>query len=683
MFSFGKTQVRSLKRFGVAGVLGEDSEVFYNALFSTRHIGKISDLLSARFNGSGIDEIKFRKLLIFSIFQAYRAQFSRRIGFKLLSRWMDDSLETPLIIECGIDNEKVAIGLSFCISKNISINIDELSERISRKEVRDSFEEMLADLYEQSDCLIFKYHSESRKSEVISIIGIDGKIDPVSIKKKPPLEVVLVDRIESKQAPKPRVYIDLGDLDYPKLLKEEKTVKNLEGFSTGDFLAPEETGDNLVEKKLRLKSDLTSGSKKAVHPDSVKVLKGERDALGDEDSIVISGSDDESLAGSREWGKGKGIVATLAGAKGKIRNFFRKLWGRSEEEISSDLVPASDPDLSRSVDGSQMESPEEHAVLEHYLAEGDEVNVVSRVDDEKLLTSEAHARKLLFELRVGSFDNLVKQMERDVVPICKDVKNAKVVNWIRTMSVMLSSEKARLQEMARKLNLNIRIKEISSEKKITELEEEMKRKDIQLSAKQNAILRNKEQLLQVTRNMDKLKNLAQDVSGASHFKQKDAMNQRVLTIAKEENYKLIQRVDELRQQLTAVQSSAKSQSQIGTEYVALKARHERLYKQAEEFKKSNRQLMDHISTIKQGRSEVQGAGVDISEGNRRLEAAMKLATLNKKDADAMKVRVLVLQKQEVKLKMEIIQYKRLLEDSKTSDAGAQAEAKVKAKGEES
>ena len=67
---------RQLVGFGVTGLLTEDCHVYYEDLFSTKHAGRVSDLLSARLKKAGADEFKLRSLLIASMFESYRVQIS-------------------------------------------------------------------------------------------------------------------------------------------------------------------------------------------------------------------------------------------------------------------------------------------------------------------------------------------------------------------------------------------------------------------------------------------------------------------------------------------------------------------------------------------------------------------------------------------------------------------------------
>ena len=47
MAKLGKLSTRSPDSFGVVGLLGDDCKIYYDSIFSARHIGRVSDLLTA------------------------------------------------------------------------------------------------------------------------------------------------------------------------------------------------------------------------------------------------------------------------------------------------------------------------------------------------------------------------------------------------------------------------------------------------------------------------------------------------------------------------------------------------------------------------------------------------------------------------------------------------------------
>ena len=101
MYKFGQKPPRSLQTFGVAGLLGPECKVYYDSLFNTKNLGRVSDLICARLGDEAPDEIKVRAVLLFGVFEASRSVPSR------------GGADEPWTIECGVDEEKIALGFSF------------------------------------------------------------------------------------------------------------------------------------------------------------------------------------------------------------------------------------------------------------------------------------------------------------------------------------------------------------------------------------------------------------------------------------------------------------------------------------------------------------------------------------------------------------------------------------------
>ena len=250
MVNFGRHKIRSLDTFGVSGLLSEQAQVFYSALFYPKQIGKVSDLLAARLKKSGVNEVKLRSILLLAVFHAYQSQSKQKRGFWPFSRSEpneSDPLDQPIILECGIDSEKLAIGVCFNLSKNITLDLESISDRVSKKEPKDSFEEMLVEIQNHTDRLVLKSEASSRRIELVGLLGIEGKIDLMSSQHREPMEVVLIEHTNGQAVSKPRVYIELGDLDHLQLLRETLGKNHISPSGAGEFLAPVESFSSTQE----------------------------------------------------------------------------------------------------------------------------------------------------------------------------------------------------------------------------------------------------------------------------------------------------------------------------------------------------------------------------------------------------------------------------------------------------
>jgi len=116
-----------------------------------------------------------------------------------------------------------------------------------------------------------------------------------------------------------------------------------------------------------------------------------------------------------------------------------------------------------------------------------------------------------------------------------------------------------------------------------------------------------------------------------------------------------------------VNTAAKNKGPTYDEYTAMKTRCDRAERQSEEFKKANQNLMEKLNDSKKDRGTNNAALEDLKK---RLEAAMNLATTSKRDAERFATRAEALQKEEMRLRIEL--GKALEEIKKLKIAKAQA-----------
>jgi hypothetical protein len=228
--AFGKSPPRSLESFGVAGVLDDKAKVFYCSLFTTRHIGRVSDLIAARLHEEGLDELRLRALLLFGAFEVFRAQGGAPEEASKLR------LAEPLVIECGLDEDKVAVGVAFTADEDKFPNLDGLADRIASGKPEGAFETLLREIHASSDCTFVRGQPGIRRVEIVALLGIPGKIDPATLTAKPPVEVVLIPDGKKSETPQVEAYVELGDLNYPELLQESAPGADAPPPSTGEVL---------------------------------------------------------------------------------------------------------------------------------------------------------------------------------------------------------------------------------------------------------------------------------------------------------------------------------------------------------------------------------------------------------------------------------------------------------------
>jgi DNA repair exonuclease SbcCD ATPase subunit len=441
------------------------------------------------------------------------------------------------------------------------------------------------------------------------VLGILGKIDLESIRKKQPVTVIVFNESEIKQAPRPKVYQALGDLDYAQLLKLDEREKSFQP-------------DSIKEEKT------TVAALPKTEPELIQVVG----ATPEEPSVtqVISGGQPAKQKERSSFRK------PLGGVKGLIQGIFGKLWNRGQSSEGSEESDEGDYDEEWVVEGGPALDPNEGVVLVKDHLETDSL------DDDGTTVIEG-----------GHLDEVLRNARENLVTFKKDIKNEKTRLWMESLINDVMKERADLKQIHRKLNSSFRQKEFEFRKKYLLLQEELKLKDEEILKRETALNRTKEQLNQVTINIEKFKNVSQELSSEMQFRQKYHASQKMNQLAKEENAQLSRRIEELRVQLNAAQV-ARIQNSPTAELSALQIKYDRLYRQSEEFKKANRQLMEHLNEVKRDSG---GMPNHVDELKSRLDAAMKLAMTSKKDAEMMRSKIAQMLQKESNLRAEVMKMK--------------------------
>ncbi|MBI2711579.1 MAG: hypothetical protein HYX41_01775 [Bdellovibrio sp.] len=908
MLDRAKVKLRALDSFGISGQLSPEGEVFYTSLFSTKHLGRVSDLLCARLEKSGVDEFKLRFSVLMSVFEAFQGMGSGKGKVKTSM-----PLAFPLSLEVGVDEEKVVVGIGFTLNPAQSFNAEGLPVRIADGTPNGRLETLLFDLKKNSDLIFIKHDPGSRKVEVVALLAHDGAGTSASIEADhPPLEVLILDQKTAKDAPRPKLYSDLGDLDYPTLLKEDIPGEEEEESHSGEIVAPEgkkrkaepvvktkppsgigsrlgkifglgrkkeaededETqldvsseeidpdqqveGDD-VESQLdsrvkggRSQKDLTSKVRgSAAEKDRAKQVKGARSE--GQDAALVEGGRSENDGATQVKGtgdadqdvarlgaspaemqdetrlKGQGPEATRTRVKGALgpdegqtrvrsspdeedeevivkgwgeddeggrtlvkgrpgekekrtrvrgkvdeindeasvsadeveeppeyviikgaKRKKRPLWrvkrdadeaeeqfrdevsqeeapepedlsaepepplpqkprrlrrallgnaGRAirnligyfrtkedEEEDSEPSLPTAPPVSKKPPTKKGVEKASETPALEPSDASGQEEELplgpppevpppqaaegAEASKDPNATGLEQDAKSLVNELHGGGLDHVLRVAQWESVNIKREIKNQKATKWVENLMGSLMTERARLADLGKKIHGSVRLKEMEFKDKLSVLQEEVRKKEAVLAQKTAALARTKDQLTKVTESNEKLKMIAQNSEEDIHYKQKYDMAQKMLDLAKEENTKFAQRVDELKAQLNTAAASSKATPGVASQMTVLQGKYERLFKQNEEFRKANRQLMEKLN-------EPRRASLGVEEARKRIEIAMKMLNTEKQEKMALKSQLVTAHQDQIRLRDEL---KRLQLENKHLTYLAQQQAAKRASG---
>jgi len=800
MYSFGKIPPRLLESFGVSGLLGEGCQIFYDNLFSTRHLGRISDLLAARVQKANPDELRMRALLLYSIFEAYQSQVNQQ---------GDCTLEAPIVIECGIDEEKIAIGVSFHMPGEEILDWNQIGQNVSDRSPGSAFEVFLAYLHAHANQVVLRAHTGSRRVEIVSLLGLQEKMDPEVLAEIRAIEVVVLPE-NVTEAPQAESYVQLGDLDYPALLKEDHPGRHIPASSTGEVLARasqsldpdfkttvkgkedqsladsirarraktnnegdtriEGVTDQIEDEETHLKSSdeieeettRVSGKKEKskkekfvveggdeFFSDEMTSMKGDGEHENESENTSASGSESKSedvaefakrsfmplssssaLSSSQEKlyvSKIEELQKRIAELDGKSKNTKTRVRGGShtegpelglerspsealdhfneelgdenlEDEFEEEEVEGAKQIRKSKRGGSGFEkiikrfwpfkSKEKSASSQEELDEEEELESldsasvddnIDEVTEDKIQPSESElverhddgVNTLVAEIQDGSLEKTLSKAKQEAEEIKKDIKDDRAKRWMDGLVGELVAEKAKLHDLAKKLNLSIRQKEMEFRGKTQTLQQELKRSEELLRQRSNQLTRNKEQLAQAQVKIEKLKSSAISPSEDLIAKQKVVHIQKLLNVSKDENNSLYEKIEDFKNQLMAAQVKINSTGPSIADFANIQTKYERAQKQTEELKKINQQLMERLNEKKERPGT---SPSNVEEMRKRVEAAMKQIANGKKDLDQMAIKVTDLQTEEARLKKELNQTQLEVKRLKTANIKAQMAA---------
>lgn len=676
----GRSEPRSLKSFGVSGLLGEDAKIYYENLFSPKHLGRVTDLLTMILRPLGADELRARISLLLTFFEAYRAQLGQpKKGW--FGRGADpDKLSDPLIVECGVDSEKVAIGIAFYLSESAQINLDGLDLRVSGKQPPSGpFEALLAILHQSSDRLVLRYHPETRRAEIIALHALPGKVPEDQLRGYYPLRVVIFDQ-KVLGAPKPKSYVELGDVPYGDLLKAETGEKSLPPSATGAVAVaggPEAQAEAVVvsggspEEALSDVAKLEAAQRKA--SEAFRAKNQQAKGQGTERGVVEgSGEGSEGDESIRMGGENEDLtdqsLLKVGGGAGKRK-------GQLKKKKSGGLFKRLLGIGGATGAGSAGDSDDEHVFEADSEREAEQVlrfkgSRASQVQDETEIRISASdldeglddgpagpealqgvTSMLLEELEAGSFKKVVDAVRDEAQVEAKDNAGLKAKIFAQGLLKQLMEERGRLNEIAKKFSKTSRQREQEFKTRVQGLEQEVRHAIEEVEKRDRALLKAKESVSAANAAMDKLKTAPGASPEETKMKQKLEMANKMLSHSKMENSGLNDKVEELKAQLTNAQMMARAHSGPSMEeYGQLQAKYEKIYRQAEDFKRHNRQLMEMLNAPQKPGSL---AAPNSEDTRKKIEAANKLAAAAKKEADGIRTKFVESQKEEVKLRIEI------------------------------
>jgi hypothetical protein len=673
MFKFGNHPPRDLESFGVVGLLGEKCRIFYDSIFTSRHIGRVTDLLTAKLKGLSPDEMRLRIVMMFTLYETYRCQLAAA------ERGDGEPLSQPLMIECGVDSEKIAIGVAFTYSKSEPIDARNLEQTISGGRAVNRFERFIAQMFADSDQVVVRVQPETRRVEVVSIMGLPDKMDAAMLKERRPIEVIEL-KADAKVSKLKADYVELGDLDYGTLLKEDGPSATKDKPSTGEMLAIS-MGKAEVEKLTKIKGEkaekegvlkVAGGTDHIDKGEDLKLKKGEA-AEAPEDYGTGSGSEGASEV-SKDLETALKQVELYRGTIAQLQSKIEELETKSQKQgFSSGNSGSGSDGASESHEPGALKKlmkniwPFNRQNTAEEQPEPQAPPVSDNASDSKIETEamDAATGKMLKD-QVETLQKTIEKIKQESQKLKNEGGNSRAQKWADGMVGELLAEKSRISEMAKKLNISFRQKELEFKNKERIFQDEIRKRDDQLKQRNYALDRSKEQLAQLTASGDRGKG-----GGAEEntFRQKLAFTQKLLIGAKEENMANARKMVELKEQLVLAQNASKTRVRTDIDLETLKTKYERVSRQADEFKRANQQLMDKLNELKPKQP-----GMSSEELKKKLESAMRLAATHQKDAEVLRMKLEEMQKIETRLKSELNRVTVALKTVKAASTKGSSEA---------
>ncbi len=270
---------------GVAPLLGTDAKVYYDTIFTTTHLGRITDLISAKLRSPSTHELRLRMVLLRLMFEAYRRCAPQELGAdpsQPLTR-----LDTPLSIECGVIDGKVGFSAAFPLESSDPAMAALQAGQFTADSSPALFS-LLSELKSSCSELRVRAYEASAQVEVVAVIDLNA--ERAGLEDAAPVEAVISGEWVSKAAPdatKAKEYVQLGDLEYSELLKADDLGKERRKPKLGELLAEASQQAAQDAQKVSGRADEEGGLK--------KVQGGPED---EEESVRVKG---EAKAGKKGW----------------------------------------------------------------------------------------------------------------------------------------------------------------------------------------------------------------------------------------------------------------------------------------------------------------------------------------------------------------------------------------------
>lgn len=635
--NFGSQPPRAVKCFGVSGFLLEKCHVFYENLFSTRHVGRVSDLLAAQLKSEGLDELRLRALLLFAVFEAYRTQQKRIRNGK-----STDLLEKPLVIECGLDEEKLAVGLSFVESIPYTKFDKAFQDRINQQKPEGEFERLVCELYRHVDHLILRVLPALHRVEIISMMSKPGKTLKRTGEKAglPGFELISLDQANLEETPPASTYTALGDLDYPTLLKEDQA--KVEGKVGADGMTK------------------ISGTTQHINDGATRVKGGSANVI-DGTMIHVKGGD------------GSGI--TNANMEAQVRMYQDQILVLQQKLAKYEYDANNKPTVIKSVTSFlNFMNPFKNSSA---VAASAAPEAATPTSNGPTIVSSAHSIATqavtpvegdggVVEIEAKNLETLVDRLEKELEGIKPELGTDHAKRWLTDVFLQLGVVKAKILDVSRKQTAFYRVRETELKEKESSVKVDISKREDTIRQQEANITRLKEELKANGEMLDQLKN-DKHAASAEQMRRKLELAEKRLNASGQQNHELKQKIEELTNKLALAQSNSKGSKVSAVEFQSLQAKYDHVVRQCDEFLKANRQLSEKLAEAKKEKNVTNTSVTDLKK---KLETAQKKQTEALFEVQQLKEKVDEMRKIQERLKEELEKAQKASEAKPTTTPNA-------------
>ena len=725
------TAVNKVK-FGVEEVLASDAQVYFENIFSTRHIGRVVDFMLFQcqpFIAASTDpaytEYRFRHVIELAIFNAW-ANYRAGERSKVVE------------LEFGWDKQRLVISASHIAETGVGgfVPGGEPANEVSKR-----MQKMLTQVQQLADGLIVRHDPKSGRVQAIAFL--------------------VVDEAEKLAAP---AYLDLSLLPPPPSVEVEADTQVPEELSNGNldaFLADEnavpaaapefiddtvtlsggggepDTTETVVkgsapedEFETRLSGD------SAIEIDKTKIVVGGGAPAEDEVETRISGSAaigvDKTkivIGGGGPTGPNKDLMqvkrleggAAAAGGSSKREQLLMDKLKMMSEQIT--VLKAEKNNATASVSGPGSESSGEmgggtrreqlltdqkKVMSEQITALNEQINTM-RSDRNEMQVALSDSNRTAAEALAKAASDDDKDSP-EVAKLRKEIESPEIVpsnakTWAKGLMESMTKERAELKVKAREIDSLLRRRDYEFKTKESGFVEQLRMMEGMIKQRESALEKSKETVANMSGIIEKMRAETVGNKDSAEWSHKLATAEKLLQAEKETSDRVQKRCEEIQKRLAdemglrgaaqldvvkfkkqaddltrkVAQLQDAGQKNSSTDVLAVTDARDKAIRQVEQLKQQNRELQAKLSTstttTKSSANAKDGAksspAQSEAELKHKLDLADKLAKASKEELDKTKKRFEEVKLQENKLRGDL---------SKVQAELAKAQADLKAAG---